>query len=462
MDVSFSAEEAVLGAMLIDADTVEAVLGIVRAEDFSSDARRAVFVAIRDLYRAGKPVDALTVVDKAGWSANAERRAFVAELIETTPTAAYAAEHARIVHDDATLRAVHAQADALRLAPTLADCRAPLAAMTEALDAGEAVTARTLGEMLMDFSDRQVSDAAREYIQLGLGELDANSYLERGDVLVLGGAPSDGKTALALQMAWHLAKTHNVGFYSLETRYEKLEDRLVAVGVGLDFERIKKRQLVEADWDAYAAATADASARRLTVIQAAGMTAAQIEASSRARGFDVIVVDYVQLVRPESSRGASRAEQMAGVSMAFHGFAQRTQTFVVLLSQLARQERGTKRERDMFDLSESAQFERDADMVLLLSRPVTGKKYSFRGEPAAELDTESTRILRVAKQKEGRRVAFPLYFDGAHQRFAPLVPDDRAALRHYAAEGRAAKDRARADARQIRLDEITGEEEMPF
>ena len=426
---TIEAEQAVIGSMLIDADVVPQVLSTVDPRDFAGDTNRRMFEAMRALYREGAPVDGITVVDKLGWSQDKEKRAYVAELMEVTPTSANCMEYVSIMHDQAVLRTIRANAMQLSTAPTLDECRAPLAAMTEAFGSGQKIEAWTMAEMLMDFGDRHGNNAPKEYITIGIDPIDRNTFLERGDMMMLGGAPSDGKTALALTIAYHMSKSLNVGFYSLETGKEKLEDRLVSSGFQISFDAIKKGEMTDEDWVTFAEKSADAFKRRLTVLRASGLTADQIANSSRARGFDAIFIDYGQLITPVNVKNTTRAEQMAEVSRTLHTFAQSTKTLVVLLLQLTRQDRKDKRERDMQDLGESSQFEKDADLVLLLYRPKPGTHFIEGDKDSEILDPDKTRILRIAKQKEGRRVRLPLAFDGDHQTFYVLGENTHSAIR---------------------------------
>lgn len=453
------AEGTVLGAMLIDASVVPPVLALLQPEDFDSDLHRTLFEAIRALYRAGEPIDAITAVNRAGWSQDAEKRSFVAELLEVTPTSANAIEHAQIVRDQATLRRIHAEADAIRLTPKLDECRERIATMTEALGAGQTVEAWSIEQILSDFGERQISSDAREYIGIGIREIDANTYLERGDVMIIGGAPSDGKTALALCCAYHMAQRYSVGFYSLETRREKLADRLVASSFGISFDAIKKGRMSEADWTTFAEQSVEASRRRLTVLHAAGMNVDQITTSARARGFEVIFIDYGQLITPASTRNMSRAEQMAEISKSLHTFAQSTHTLVVILLQLTRQERDSKRERDMFDLGETSQWEKDADLILLLYRPPKGTRYIEGDKDSELLDPDKTRILRIAKQKEGRRVRLPMAFDGDLQRFTVLAQSPFYAIRSTV---RDVKSSRQPNATQLTFKDVSETGDEPF
>ena len=142
----------------------------------------------------------------------------------------------------------------------------------------------------------------------------------------------------------------------------------------------------------------------------------------------------MQLITPVNTRNLSRAEQMAEVSRTLHTFAQTSNTLVVELAQLTRQDRKDKRERDMFDLGESSQFEKDADLILLLYRPPKDAHFVEGDKHSEALDPDKTRILRVAKNKEGMRVRLPLAFDGAHQSFYVLSENPYDAIRRTSRE----------------------------
>lgn len=412
------AEQAVLGSMLIDAGCIPQLLSEVDEKDFSTAAYRVVFQAIRALYQEGKPVDAVVVAGRIGVEQYSQ---LLVELMEITPTSANCMEYAAIMREQATLARLRNIGAELQIAESVDAANKLIATLTEYGTLGARVEAWTMSELLQDFMDRQTAPP-KEYLKYGLPAVDNGTFTERGDVVMIGGAPSDGKTAFALTVAWNMAKAHKVGFFSLETSREKLEDRLVASGFNISFAAIKQQKLSELDWQTIADGVGDASARDLTVLRSPGMTASDIAAISRARGFEIIFIDYVQLLKPETPRGASRSEQMADVSVRLHTFAQQSRTTVIELAQLSRQERGSKRERDMFDLGESSQFEKDADLILLLYRPQDGTKFNPNDKDSETLDPQTTRILRVAKNKEGRWGRWVMYFDGDKQSFTAYAP----------------------------------------
>lgn len=458
LDHQLDAERGVIGSLLIDESLVREMVSVVDAQDFLNPANRLIFQAARQLFRDGKPVDALTIRDRVG----SQYSDYMTQLMEITPTSANWREYAALMHSQATTQRIKNLAQyILENAVTLDDCRQPCADMAQLLADGRRIDAWTMREMMEDFFRAQDPDApAPEYVTYGLEVLDQRNYTELGDVVMIGGYPSDGKTALALMMAYHMAARYKVGFFSLETDKRKVRDRMVASVAQIDFDAIKRRTLTESDWAGLAAKSTDMSKRDLTVLRAAGMTVADIQSASQAYGFQVVVIDYVQLITPEVSRRAPRSEQMADVSRALHTFAQSSGTLVIELAQLTRQERGSWREPDMHDLKESGQFEQDADIIFLLYRP----------SPSDDtLDQEKNRILKIAKYKEGPRGRWPLYFDGPKQTFSVMTDaDGKAVLRQLVNAGKKAKSKNKAEAQgqqtMSEFRELSAEEagDIPF
>lgn len=401
------AEQAVVGSLLLDESLAPAILAAVDPADISGPANRRILQAARALLREAAPVDPITLRDKLG----PESAEYMVQLMEITPTAANWRVYADLLHEQATLARVQDLARDLADASTLEECRGQISKLGDLMATGKGVDAWTMADAYRWFMASQASDKKPEYISYGIRELDEGTYSEAGDVVVIGGEPSAGKTALGLMLAYHMAKKYRVGFFSLETGTRKLTARLVSAAIGINFNDIKRGTMDEAAWLQVAQGGEDFTARGLTLIPAAGMTPTQIQAESRARGFQIIFVDYIQLVEPEGDPRANTAQAIAGVSRSMHTFAQSTGTLVVELAQLSRPEKsGGWRPPDMHSLKETGQLEQDADAIMLLYRP----------KPDGDLDPNKTRILKIAKQKEGRLGTWPMAFDGTHQRFGPL------------------------------------------
>lgn len=256
------------------------------------------------------------------------------------------------------------------------------------------------------------------YVRYGLAEVDAGTYTQPGDVVIIGGYPSDGKTALALQMALRMAREWRVGFFSLETDRRKVTDRVVAALNDISF---TGHQAARADGQGLGAIRGQERRSLRAQVYAdrgRGWSVSDITSAAEAYDFDVVVIDYVQLIRPSSTR-IMRSEQVAEISRELHAFAQSRKKLVIELAQLTREDRAVtpkkgkpqQNEPRMSDLKESGQLEQDADMIFMIYRPVEGGDYN----------PTTSRFLRIVKNKEGLLLRTLLWFDGDKQTFTPMT-----------------------------------------
>lgn len=409
------AETAVIGSLLLDPEIVKDVLFAVREQDFRIEINRKIYRAARDLYLRAKPVTPVTIRDNVG----KESGDYIGQLYEITTTSTNWREYAAIMAEQASMRRMQELAMQIAAANTAQECRELAANMQQEQHGGRQIAAYTMEDMIQDFAARQTAKDPVRYVRYGLAEVDAGTYTQLGDVVIIGGYPSDGKTALALQMALRMAREWRVGFFSLETDRRKVTDRVVAALNDISFTAIKRRELTDKDWERFAAKSAEAAALKFTLIEAAGWSVSDITSAAEAYDFDVVVIDYVQLIRPSSTR-IIRSEQVAEISRELHAFAQSRKKLVIELAQLIREERPTMQKKTnkpqqneprMSDLKESGQLEQDADMIFMVYRPVEGGDY----------DPAKSRFLRIVKNKEGLLLRTLLWFDGDKQTFTPMT-----------------------------------------
>ena len=254
-------------------------------------------------------------------------------------------------------------------------------------------------EMMARFIEDQ--SKTPDYIKTGFKPLDNRTYISPGDYIIIGGRPSSGKTAFALNLAANMARTWNVVFFSLETSALKLMERLVAAAMGVSFPAIKQRSILNGQakqkiLDGYQ----DIAGLHLTFVDASGYTVQKIQAKAQKCKADVVFIDYLGLIQAE---GTSRYEKVTNISVDLHTFAQRTKTAVFTLAQLNRGAAG-RDEPSMHELRESGQIEQDADVVLLMHN---------KTEPP---DNYSFDVI-VAKNKDGTTGKLPFSFYGGTQRF---------------------------------------------
>lgn len=393
------AQSSVLGSMLIDADTVGDVVTALRPEDFTEETGREVFKAIRELYLSDEKIDPVTVLHRMG-APDAERRRYLLELMDKTPTAANLREWIAIVREQSRLREVQRVGIQLATEGTTMEQARELAAQLDLLMMDRpGVECLSMEQGLLNF----YNDLERtpEYLPWGIDFLDMGLTAEGGDYVVLGGYPSDGKTALALTMAYYQAKNLRVGFFSLETKPSKLFNRVFSSAAQVSGVRIRRRTLTDDDYTRLASRAEELRSRNLFMIRSSSMTAEDIAAYTRARRFDVIYIDYLTLIQ---APGRTEFDQATYISKALHRLAQDTGVTVIALSQLSRPETGKIKPPTLASLRSSGQIEQDADVVMFI----------YREEPGV---LRSRRILAVAKNKEGETGRVPLLFNGETQTF---------------------------------------------
>ena len=392
-------EVGVIGSLLIDPEEILGdVMTTVSPEDFSTAGLRHIFEAARTLWLEQRPVDVMTVQGALG----DEYKQTLIDCMTLTPTAANWRAYASGMKEATRARKLDELADQLRLAIGLQEKLAVLSKMQELQTDRSNIREVTWIDGLRAAYMRHAEQKRPAYLSWGNPTLDRELYALPGSFVILGGFSSSGKTALGTQFAEHFAQTgKRVGFYSLETDDQTLFDRMIAQTSGAHFGRMKNAALTMDDYNAIIRAGQRTKNWVLTYVGAAGWNCEQVRAHALARRFDVIVIDYVQLI---SSTGSNRAEEVARVSMALHTFAQSTGITVLGLSQLTPSDKATP---GMNDLRESRQLTQDADIIMMLNRD--------DGEDATKYD----RILHIVKNKEGETFRTRLVLDPTTMRIEP-------------------------------------------
>ena len=449
LDDLMSPQVAVLGSMLLEIRLVGPVLAAVDAADFTNERCRLIFQTISGLFREGTPVDPMVISGRLHGVAPDIGKDLMS-IMEQTPTAANVWAYVDVLREQSRLLALRELGEAIKTAATLEDARETVSRMQSMLTRSRRVERMDAAGIFASFGSRHEAGKAPDYIPWGLDKLDQGVKTEPGDFVILGGEPSAGKTALAIQLAWTIAKTRRVGFYSLETSTAKLSDRSVAMLAGIDMSSIKGGQLSQEQWNRFSARMGPDAARQIDFIPAAGFTAEDIESDALSNRYEVVFVDYLQLIRVPG-RFFSRTEVVTSISIALHQMSQTHGVTVVALSQLNREGK-TARELGMSSLRESGQLEQDADAILLLYRKRSKKRPDLRG-------------LRIAKNKEGGIGEFFLDFDGRTQTFtqSSYNPREEAVQDQLSGKGQQIRQRQRAmTGEQLSFTELPADEPLPF
>ena len=403
-DKLLDAQAALLGAMLIDERTVGPALQEVTADDFVTPGYRTIFCAIQSIFGEGGHVDPVTVLARVPGL----QQDVLVQLMDITPTAAHFQDYAAILRQEARLYRLREIAGRIVEAGDEAEARACVDEANALLVQRAGVKCWSLEDAYEDFFRRHAGKP--DYLPWGMDRLDKQVRARRGDMVILGGYPSAGKTALALALAHGMARTMRVGFYSYETDIDRLHDRYVAQMTGITLRRQQDNCLSDADWQTMAEGVGPLTAPQLDLIEASGMTVADIRSHALARHYDVVYVDYLQKIRSSRGYRASEYEQVTQISSDLQAFGRQTGISVVALAQLSRQETGADgraKPPTMASLRSSGQMEQDATVILLLWR-----------EDAAPGSDNQNRVLLLAKNKDGvagRQMV--LGFDGPTMRF---------------------------------------------
>ena len=417
------AQESVIGALLIDPDySAGLIFQSAKASHFGETELRHVFEAARELWNENRQLDAVTILDRAG----SEYEQLLRDCMINTPTARNLPAWLEICQDSARLTAMQAEALAIVNADRAGDAAAAwerMGTMLQDADQGEDLS---LGELIGDYYDRMQDKRPVRYLNWGIESLDRDLYVSGGQFGVIAADSSVGKTALALQFAYHMAADgHRVGFFSLETPKENLEDRLLAQYqvAGIPLPSTKRRKLTEEDLRAAGEAGMRSDQIYLRILRNYE-TLERIRAKTIQRRFDVIFIDYVQLI---DAPGRERWDIVTNISMGLHRMAQQLGITVIGLSQITPAVKGQKAPTKD-DLRESRQLKQDADFILLL--------YPDTEEEAPP----NARVLEIAKNKDGRCARLRMDFEPEHMTFkyhAKTMPE-------IWSEGRAVKAAQRA------------------
>ncbi|MDO4989323.1 MAG: DnaB-like helicase C-terminal domain-containing protein [Eubacteriales bacterium] len=393
-----AAQASVIGALLIwPEETAGMIFQQARASYFGTASYRHVFEAAHGLWENRKPIDVVTVLAAAG----DEYKQTMADCMEATPTGTNLQEYLHILRDEARLSALQDAAAGIVWAHSEAEAVAAYEECGRLLRDTDMIEDLSWTDLISDYLDRMNSQEPADYLDWGIKPLNDVMFVSPGKFVVLAADSSVGKTALALQLAYHIAATgKKVLFFSLETDKESLEDRLMAEKqvAGIDMNRTKLRALTTEDYLRATDAGQRSNSIPLRVIRHAD-SIAQIRNRTVMHKADVIFIDYLQIIEESGER---RWDVVTKISMALHRMAQQLGTVVVALSQVTPPDSGSL---TMNDLRESKQIKHDADFVLMMENDNT---------------FPSARKLTIAKNKDGKRnQRLLLSFDPVHMTFSP-------------------------------------------
>lgn len=404
-----SAQTAVLGAMLIDADCIADVLADTTEKMFVSGQYRTVYSCIRQLFQAAQPVDPVTVGAALKESAGQDYGEMLMQLMDVTPTSANVGSYVEILKRESIVWRLRGIGAALAEVEDLSAAEKLMERANAAMSLKSGVDVWDMTRMWENFCQRHAQTAKTEYIRWGYDFIDERVYTARGDYCVIGGYSSAGKTCLALGMAMKMAQRYRVGFFSYETDKEKLADRIMSAKAMIGLSDIKEGKLDEKAWEELTYAASSLSKTGLQIMQCSGFTVGDIQSVAMSRHYDVVFIDYLQLIEADGRKGWGRPEEVGSISRGLQRMSHEHGITAVVLSQLTPDDGRKKNEAPtMYDLRESRQIAMDADVIFLL----------YLEDPA---DRAGPRVLKCDKNKDGQAGWYKvMQFQGRIQSFRPM------------------------------------------
>ena len=421
------AERSVLGAILIDKDSINVVSEFLRPTDFYNETNALIFEAMLDLYDERKPIDLVTVTDflKKKKQFSKIDSSYFTELVESVPTAANVEHYGRIVKEASTKRAlIHAGTniaeagydDKKEVKEILDTAESSIFSISQGnITRGFIPIRDTLTQSFDRIDELHKGGEGLRGVKTGFTELDnVLSGFQKANLIILAARPGQGKTAITLNMAQYIATQDKrpVAIFSLEMSKEELVDRFLVSQADVDAWRLKTGKLSEEDFTKLSDAMGQLAEAPIFIDDTPGLNLAEMRSKARRlhmeHGLGLIIVDYLQLVDP-GRKVESRVQEVSIVSQGLKNLARELNVPVLSASQLSRavEQRGERRPQ-LSDLRESGAIEQDADVVMFLYRPDVDFDITNHNIP--------TKIL-IAKHRNGATGEIDLLFRGDRIRF---------------------------------------------
>ena len=474
---NIDAEQALLGAILINNEAMDRVVGFLEAHHFYEPIHQKIYEVAGKLIGAGKQATPITLRTFFESDEPIEDDLtipqYLVRLAAGATTILNAADYGRTIYDLATRRALITIGSDLVTVAYDSPVDAPPEAQIQEAESRlyELAESGKYGQGFVNFRDAlndAIDMASAAYqrdghlsgLSTGLVDLDSRmGGLQRSDLIVLAGRPSMGKTSLATNIAYNVAKKYRaeqdesgvamsvvggvVGFFSLEMAAEQLATRILAEQAEISSSKIRRGMITEDEFRRLAAASQEMSVVPLFIDQTGGISIAQLAARARKlkrqHGLDLLVVDYIQLLSGSKRTGEGRVQEVTEITTGLKALGKELEVPIIALSQLSRQvEQREDKRPQLSDLRESGSIEQDADVVLFVYRE---EYYVERTKPSegtpefadwqVKMESVSGRAeVIIGKQRHGPVGTVNLSFESEFTRFGNLARDLMPAFEH--------------------------------
>jgi replicative DNA helicase len=432
MPESIEAEAAVVGSMIIDPERIGQVIELLKPESFYHFAHQVIFDALVKLYENSPAVDLVLLRDELRKRKQLEEVGgvdYLKKLAESVPSSANIEYYANIVKDKSLLRELiqssteilnDAYSDDGEVAEKLDNAEHKIFAVTYKKITG---TAMPVKDILMQAMESIMAREKAHVTGLPTGYLELDELtcgLQKGEMVIIAGRPSMGKTSFAMNIAEHIGADNSmpIAIFSLEMSKQQLAERILCSRGHIESQLVRKGMLSEQQYAELAQTCGELSEKPIYIDDSASLTPLEIRAKCRRLrsqyGIQCVVIDYMQLMSL-GGRVESRQQEISTISRYLKALARELEVPVIVLSQLNRSPEGRADHKPlMSDLRESGSIEQDADVVMLLHR----EDYYHRGETDYS-DTNTAEVI-IAKQRNGPTGVVKLMFNDRFTRFENL------------------------------------------
>ena len=420
MPANLNAEQAVLGALLIDSAAIDDVSALLRPSDFYRERHEWIYQAILTIHERNEPIDFVTIVDEIDKSNHLEQiggSSYITELLSSTPTAMYATHYATIVKRSAMQRRLIAAAG--KIAEIAYDSNFDI---SKSVDKAEQLVLsvgedrinhdiESINQILPDVITQIdiLSNSTDQFsgVSTGFNILDKMlGGMQKSDLIIIAARPGMGKSSLGLTIAHNIFKKSGLktAIFSLEMSSEQVAQRLLSIESGISSHRLRIGQIEPDEWTNLVQAAGVLSEDRIFVDDTPGISVMDIRAKARrlhaSENIDLIMIDYMQLM--SGGNEENRQQEISFISRSLKELAKELNIPVLALSQLNRSvESRTDNKPMLSDLRESGAIEQDADVVIFIYRE------DYYNE---ETDRQNIADLIIAKHRHGETGTIQLFF----------------------------------------------------
>ncbi len=430
---STEAEQAVLGAILVDSSVQDDVFGILRPEQFYSQQNADIYREMLVLQTSGKPIDYVTVLESvlsAGiFNSDDDAKLYLYSVTQTVPSVSNVTAYAKIVADKYLQRTlinscrdiIEAGSDSQIPANELLDlAEQKIYDIRSGRSSNEMKTIEDVSFQVLNDLEKLTGDDRDKYlgIQTGFTYLDkVITGLNKSDLIILAARPSVGKTSFALNVATNIARSSpeiGIGIFSLEMTNEQLAQRIISSLAGVKSQKFRTGDFTDDEMERITDAAAEISGTGIYLDDTSSISVQELQAKARRiKNLGLIIVDYLQLMS-SNKRNENRVNEISEITRSFKVLAKELNVPVILLSQLSRSNEKDKRRPMLSDLRDSGSIEQDADIVMFLHRESSNSDEN--DVPRALQDI----LLMVAKNRHGEVTNMHLNFEGEITRFTSM------------------------------------------